>query len=191
MPSIITHAVVGIAAGMAVSKEPAPKRFWALTIFAAILPDFDVLGLKIGISYHSFWGHRGFSHSFLCAIVLGILIASIFFRKEGFLSKSWLFHAVYFSAIVASHGILDALTNGGGGVALLSPFYNERYSFWFRPIDVSPLSIKVFLGERGISVLKNEFLWVWLPSAVVAMVGRVAYSRKKTQNKTKAILPKG
>jgi inner membrane protein len=30
---------------------------------------------------------------------------------------------------MASHGVLDALTNGGHGIAFFSPFLNERYFF--------------------------------------------------------------
>ncbi len=179
MPSIFTHAVVGVATGIATSERITQKRFWVLSILCPIIPDLDVLGLKIGIVYSSFLGHRGFSHSLLFALLLGILISSIFFRKEGKKKKKWLFYTVYFSIITSSHGILDALTNGGGGIAFLSPFDNERYSFGFRPIALSPLSIKAFLGERGVSVLKNEFIWVWLPSIILATVLRFTCSHKR------------
>lgn len=178
MPTIISHAVVGVAAGVATTKDRAPKRFWALSVLCAIAPDFDVLAFKLGIPYHSFWGHRGFFHSLFFALLLGVFIASVFFRKDGFVSKLWLFHALYFSAVTASHGILDAFTNGGLGIALLSPFDNERYFFWTTPITVSPLSIKVFLKERGLGVIKNEILWIWLPALCVALIGRFSFSHK-------------
>ena len=57
----------------------------------------------------------------------------------------------------ASHGVLDALTNGGLGVAFFAPFANERHFFPFRPIEVSPLSIRRFLSPAGLAILWNEF----------------------------------
>ena len=65
--------------------------------------------------------------------------------------------------IAASHGVLDALTNGGNGIALLSPFSNQRYFFPWTPIEVSPLGIRRFLGPRGLVVMISEMLWIWIP----------------------------
>ncbi len=179
MPTIITHAAVGIASGLAISKGKPAKRFWVLSILCAILPDFDVVAFKLGILYNSFWGHRGFYHSLFFAMITGVFIASVFFRKDGFFSKSWLFYTTYFSVVTATHGILDAFTDGGLGIALLTPFDNERYFFWTTPIAVSPLSIKAFLSERGISILKNEFLWVWAPAIFIVAIGRLNYVHNK------------
>jgi inner membrane protein len=67
-----------------------------------------------------------------------------------------------------SHGLLDAATNGGLGVAFLSPFSNRRYFFSFRPVEVSPIGIRPFFSERGIEVLRSEAFWIWLPSAALA-----------------------
>jgi len=150
--------------------------FGSYPFCCAIAPDFDVLTFKFGIPYSSFWGHRGFFHSLFFALLLGFFISSVFFRKDGFVSKSWLFYTLYFSAITASHGILDAFTNGGLGIALLSPFDNERYFFWATPISVSPLSIKAFLRGRGLDIIKNEFLWIWLPSIFFAVIGKFCFT---------------
>jgi len=182
LPTIITHAIVGVASGLAVSKGKTPKRFWVLSILCTMIPDLDVLTFRIGIQYGDFWGHRGFFHSIFFGLLLGIFISSLFFRQQGVFSKSWLFYTLYFSAITATHGILDAFTNGGLGIALLSPFDNERYFFWATPISVSPLSIKAFLSERGISILKNEVLWVWLPSFFIVFIGKFNFSHKAIKN---------
>jgi inner membrane protein len=92
LPSAITHALVGISAGLAISKGGAPKRFWILSMICAMLPDLDVLTFKLGIVYGNFWGHRGFFHSIFFAILLGIFVATVFFRREGLFSKSWFFY---------------------------------------------------------------------------------------------------
>jgi len=79
----------------------------------------------------------------------------------------------------ASHGLLDACTDGGLGVAFFSPFDTTRYFFAFRPIAVSPIGVR-FFSERGISVLWSELVWVWIPLlifATAAFIIRRAFSR--------------
>ena len=68
-----------------------------------------------------------------------------------------------------SHGVLDALTNGGLGVALLSPFDTGRIFFPIRPILVSPIGFR-FFGPRGWMVLVNEFFWVVIPSLTLSLL---------------------
>lgn len=179
MPTIITHAVVGISAGVTVSAGKAPIRFWVLSLLCVILPDADVIGFQFGIPYGHFFGHRGFFHSILFAFILGFFIASVFFKREGILSKNWCFYFLYFSLLTSTHGMLDAFTNGGLGIALLAPFDNERYFFWATPISVSPFNPKAFLSNRGINILKNELLWVWLPSLFIVFMSKIRYSHKK------------
>jgi inner membrane protein len=77
--------------------------------------------------------------------------------------------AAYLFLAIASHGMLDALTNGGLGVAFLAPFSSGRYFFPWRPILVSPISVHRFFSERGVAVLTSELVIVWLPSIAVAM----------------------
>ena len=76
---------------------------------------------------------------------------------------------LYFFLATVSHGLLDALTNGGLGVAFFSPFDTTRYFFPFRPIQVSPIGAH-FFSARGISVVQSELLWVWLPCVAFAIV---------------------
>jgi inner membrane protein len=77
----------------------------------------------------------------------------------------------------ASHGILDAMTDGGSGIALFAPFDDTRYFFPWQPIRVSPISLERFLSERGLRVLQSEMLWVWLP--VTALVAIVTVVRRR------------
>jgi inner membrane protein len=69
----------------------------------------------------------------------------------------------------ASHGALDALTNGGLGIALLSPFSNERFFSPWRPILVSPISVSGFLTGRAVPILASELVFVWLPALVLGL----------------------
>jgi inner membrane protein len=76
----------------------------------------------------------------------------------------------YFFLATASHGVLDAMTNGGLGVAFFSPFDNNRYFLPWRPILVSPISVHRFFSGRGYAVLQSELLWIWVPAIVFAAV---------------------
>jgi inner membrane protein len=67
----------------------------------------------------------------------------------------------YFFTATASHSVLDAMTNGGLGVAFFSPFSKDRYSLPWRPIRVSPISLHRFFSGRGYAVLQSELLWIW------------------------------
>ena len=67
--------------------------------------------------------------------------------------------------VVASHGPLDALTDGGEGVALLWPFSSERFFFPWRPIPVAPIGLRYFFTTSGWRVARVEllgFLPLWL-----------------------------
>lgn len=68
-----------------------------------------------------------------------------------------------------SHGLLDACTTGGKGIALLWPFTDQRFFAPFQVIEVSPLSPARFLSERGAAVLISELIWIWLPMAMLGL----------------------
>ncbi|MEJ2166975.1 MAG: metal-dependent hydrolase [Desulfobacterales bacterium] len=170
MPSAISHAVVAAAAGAAFAPQGVPDRFWPLAVVCSVLPDADVIGFAFGIPYHHYFGHRGFFHSLFFALILSLIVTVVFFREEQLFSGRWFFYVIFFFLLTASHGILDAFTNGGLGIALFSPFSNQRYFFPWTPIAVSPIGIAAFLSKRGWFVLKSELLWVWLPVSVIAAV---------------------
>jgi len=168
LPTIISHSVVAVSSAYGFRSGKISLKFWILSIACSILPDADVIGYRwLYIPSYDFFGHRGFFHSPFFAALLSVIIVFIFYRKEGIFSKQWWKYVLYFFILAASHGILDALTNGGNGIALLSPFTNERYFFPWTPIEVSPLSIKAFLSQRGLTVLKSELLWIWVPAFLI------------------------
>lgn len=173
MPSAISHAAVAAAAGIAFAPQDVPARFWPLAIACSVLPDADVVAFAFGIPYHHYLGHRGFFHSLFFALLLSLIVTSLFFREEMLFSGRWFFYIIFFFLLTASHGMLDAFTNGGLGIALFSPFSNERYFFPWTPIKVSPIGIAAFLSKRGWIVLKSELLWVWLPATIIAVVSTV------------------
>lgn len=170
MPSIISHTAVAVAAGLALAPRDVPPHFWSLAILCSIIPDADIIGFYFGIPYNHFFGHRGFFHSPFFALLMCILIVGVFFRDIEILSRQWFFYLIFFFLVSASHGIIDAFTNGGLGIALLSPFDNTRYFSPWTPIRVSPIGVTAFFSKWGLTVLKSELLWIWLPSFLIVIV---------------------
>jgi len=127
-----------------------------------------VIGFRFGIRYGDFWGHRGFSHSLSFAALLASIVMLTGFRQVApGLSRLPLW--IYFFLATASHGFLDAMTDGGLGVAFFSPFDNHRYFLPWTPIRVSPIGVGRFFTDRGLVALQSEFLWIWVPAAVLAL----------------------
>jgi inner membrane protein len=165
--SAFSHAFVALALGKAYSRQPMPWRFWGLSVLCAVLPDADVIGFALGVKYADLLGHRGLSHSLGFAFVLGLSVVWCAFGHIPRFSKAWWGLVLYFSTVTASHGVLDALTNGGLGIAFLAPFDTTRYFFPWQPVQVSPISIAAFLGTYGLWVLRSEVVYIWLPTALL------------------------
>ena len=176
MASGFGHAIaaIGIGRGMLLRGK---WKLWMLGVVCGIIPDADFIGYRLGVEYGSLFGHRGFTHSLFFALLLGIFLLLVFYRKEKAGSERWRLLLLYFFLATSSHPLLDAFTNGGHGVAFFSPFSNERYFFPWRPIEVCPLSISGFFTERGFTVLKSEMIWVGIPS--LALMALPFIFRKK------------
>jgi len=176
----MAHSVVAATAAYGYSFGRESIKFWILSILCSSLPDADVIGYRwLYIPTYEFFGHRGFFHSPFFALLLSILIVCIFYRKEENFSKKWWRYGLYFFLLTASHGLLDAMTNGGNGIALLSPVTNARYFSPWTPIEVSPLSIKAFFSQRGLVVIISELLWIWLPCFLMVVFLKVKRKTKQ------------
>ncbi len=173
MASIPTHFVVGAALRQAAGPELRKDwRFWIAALVCSALPDIDVIGFSFGVRYGDLWGHRGMTHSILFAAAIGIAVG-IWFGGNGAMRIG---QSVLCFLITISHGLLDAMTNGGLGIAFFSPFDPTRYFLPWRPILVSPIGTG-FFSERGVAVLRSEFIWVW-PAAIV--LGLALYAVRRT-----------
>jgi inner membrane protein len=164
MASVISHVFFGLALGKIYASRRVPLRFWVLSAACSAFPDVDVIGFSFGIEYGDLLGHRGFTHSLLFALILGCFVGLVFFKGLENVSR-WAL-CIYFFLVTASHGMLDAITDGGLGVAFLSLFKNTRYFFPWRPIRVSPLHIRSFFTSRGVEVMIGEIKWIWIPTLV-------------------------
>ena len=172
MASVFGHALAAFTIRKSFSKSIINPKTIGLGVFCSIVPDADVIGFKFGIEYESFWGHRGFSHSLVFAILLSAFLVMLFYRSQKS-NKSKVILFLYLFICTASHGLLDALTSGGRGVAFLSPWDNTRYFLPWRPIQVSPLGIDNFFSEWGLRVLQSELIWIGIPCLLIWLVIKV------------------
>ena len=177
MPSSFSHAAAGLALGSAFRPTVAPVRFWLLVGLCAVLPDIDWLGRPFGIPYDHLLGHRGVTHSVCFAALLGAAVTWTAFRTPEFAGvrgRLW----VCFTLATVSHGVLDALTTYGQGVAFAAPFTTERFSFPWHPIGaIGPHTPRRFVDQQIVAVVLNELLWIWLPSALFAGAVLVRHRR--------------
>lgn len=166
MATPISHAIAALGIGSCFYRTKIPSRVWVAGALCSVIPDLDAIGFRFGIHYSDFWGHRGFTHSLVFAVFLAGTV-TLLFRQTAGITRVSLF--IYMFAATASHGLLDAMTNGGLGVAFFSPFDNHRFFLPWRPIRVSPIAVSRFFSFRAVEILKTEMLWIWLPSAVFAL----------------------
>lgn len=167
MPSTVTHIIVGTTIGYIAKYFRKGFLFWFLVILCSIIADFDVIAFKYGIKYSDPFGHRGFFHSFFFAFILSLFLSLFLFKTYTNSFKQYFNLCLILFAITASHAILDGFTNGGLGIAYLAPFNNKRFFFDYRPIQVAPIGIKRFFSSWGLRVIKNEFIYIWIPCFIL------------------------
>jgi inner membrane protein len=171
MPTIITHTAVPLAIGLGLGSQIVPRRLLLAGFAASMVPDLDVIGLKLGIAYAEDMGHRGITHSLLFALLTGVIAYAL----AGRLKARPIVAGLLVFASCASHGLLDMCTNGGLGIAYLWPLSHERYFLPWQLIQVSPLSLDKVFSEWGLRVIYSELRLVWLPSLLLA--GALAAAR--------------
>jgi inner membrane protein len=174
MPTVPTHALVATTLFVLLGRRQRAAMLWTLGAVCAMLPDLDVVGFAAGVRYGDLLGHRGLSHSLpFAALVASLAVCSARLRGRRFAAWWFLF------ACTASHGVLDAATDGGLGVAFFSPFSNTRYFWPWRPIRVAPIGLTRIFSARGRDVFETELLWIWLPCALVIVAAYFGARKKR------------
>jgi inner membrane protein len=117
VPTVVTLALSGLALGAPLASSSGRDRIWLAGALCAALPDVDVIGFRFGVHYGDLLGHRGLTHSLAFAVALSSLVVALTrARLHARAAPLWL----YLFVATASHGCLDALTDGGFGVAFFS-----------------------------------------------------------------------
>jgi inner membrane protein len=155
----VGHLVAGLVAARLRPPPVGPSASgvgWPCALVAlSFLPDADVIAFVLGIPYAAPLGHRGAAHSLAFAAGCAALLALVVPRLRR------LDLGVLLFGVVASHGVLDAFTDGGLGIAFLWPFSNERFFAPWRPIPVAPIGARLF-SAWGLQVVMVELL-IFLP----------------------------
>ena len=169
MPTVITHSFVSLALAPLSRRLGFPVFIIVLGAICCAIPDIDVIGFRLGVPYRSMFGHRGFTHSFLFAFLLAGFLTLVTWKWTRCQCKP-LTVFLFIFLCTASHPLLDAMTDGGHGVALFSPFSNERIFFSWRPLKVSPFDVSRFLNGRANNVIFSELKWVVAPCVLLFIV---------------------
>jgi inner membrane protein len=144
------HVAVGMAAARVYQGgrvPPASSMAWWSAL--SLLPDVDVIGFALGVHYGDPWGHRGATHSLTFSIAVGVIVGV----AAGRFNRPAVRTALVASAVLVSHALLDTMTDGGLGCALLWPFDLTRYFAPWRPIPVAPIGLGMFSAFGAMVVL--------------------------------------
>lgn len=174
MTTIVTHALVAATIVRALPAHWRSRSLYILAMAGAMAPDLDTLGFRFGIAYGSNFGHRGATHSIVFAMVLSLLLALWQVRRHGPPLLRWW---GVLTLTTLTHLLLDALTDGGLGVAAFWPFSSARFFFPVHPVMVSPIGAR-FFSHRGAETLLSELAWVGLPCAIIWLALTLWSSRK-------------
>lgn len=169
MPMTTTHALVPLAATLAFANRPVPWKLVAVAAVAAAAPDIDGLFKHfLHLPTSSIYAHRGAAHSLFVALAAG-LIAAVFHRALG---VRRLLAGVVVAASMASHGLLDMMTNAGLPVAYLWPLSSMRFFADWRPIQSGHVGMAHLFAD-AIVRLRLELFQLILPMLAVALAIRV------------------
>jgi len=164
MPSV-GHIAVGLAAARA-RRSPAgvSTAAWVvLLVVCSCLPDLDILAFNFGIPYAAPFGHRGAAHSLVFAAICGLLLGLVAWA----MSLPAVTLGMAAALVMATHALLDTLTDGGLGVAVAWPFSNARHFAPWRPIPVAPIGPRL-LAARGIHLMLHECI-LFLPFFLIGL----------------------
>jgi inner membrane protein len=180
MPTVFSHAVAGLAIATLVRPPRGLGRVALVAVLGAAAPDLDVQGLSFGVPWGHVLGHRGLTHSLPFAAVLAAALTALLFRGPAWRGRRGVVWLVLFLA-TASHAVLDAMTNGGPGVAFLAPIDDTRWFLPWRPIPVSPIGPGHFFSQRGVRIMRVEVVLIWLPAMALAILGAVLRGRRRSR----------
>ena len=161
----IGHLAVGAALGAVYSRKTGSNPRITILAFAglALAPDLDLLTRALGVLPDTPLSHRGISHSFPFAIAVATMVG-LALRTGG---RAGLAGALVLGTL-ASHGLLDAMSQLGHGPMLFWPFTTQYYEFAWRPIP-GVLTASHYLTLQAIPTLVVETL-MFLPLGVFGLV---------------------
>lgn len=145
----LTHLALGACVGEALLGKKLGKKSLLIGAFANSIPDFDfVTSFWMSID-RSLLAHRGFTHSFLFAVLVAALLGYLFqqwFKRFNITLKTWV---IFFIIEIFLHLFIDAFNNYG--IGWMEPFSHIRISF--NSIFVIDPFYSIWLGIATIVLL--------------------------------------
>lgn len=145
----ITHIVIGAVIGEAIMGKKIGKRAMLLGAIAQSLPDIDFVASFFLSTADDLLAHRGFTHSFLFAILAVVLLALLserWHRPHNISIQKWI---VFYCIEIFIHLFLDAFNSYGTG--WLEPFSHVRISF--NALFVADPFFSIWCGVAFIALL--------------------------------------
>jgi len=168
MPMTTTHALVPLAATLAFAKAPVPWRLVIVAAFASAAPDLDWFFRHLfHVAPESIYAHRGATHSLFAALSAGLLAASAH-RQLGVRPLA---AGVAVSAAMATHGLLDMMTNSVQPVAYLWPLSSVRLFADWRPFHGSEVHMAHLFAQTWVR-FRSELWQIIIPMFALAAVIR-------------------
>ena len=129
----------------------------------AMLPDADVFITSLGPHDSILAGHRGASHSLLMAASIAIA-GGVLARRDGWNGIRTMLAVML---AIGSHGLLDALGEGGRAIPLFWPLSEHRFRAPWQFLPDAPRGLK-FISWHGLLDAVLEFVY-FLPVTLFAL----------------------
>lgn len=183
----LTQIVLGAAVGEAVLGKKIGNNAMVLGAIAGTIPDFDVAAGFFTDTVSALEIHRGFTHSIIFAVVVGLLFAWMLalWDKRATLKEWWLFWFLTF----VTHPLLDAHTTWG--TQLFWPLETRlayKNIFVIDPLYTVPFLIFLILAmlQKRASIKRRKFnnLGLIISSAymvVTIILKGITYQKFKTE----------
>jgi len=170
------HVVVALASARLRSEEGLRPRAWrqvAAYVALAMLPDADVLPSLFVTLKGPLSSHRGLTHTPLFAVLVGAVVGLLCHLCSRRAPARALRAGLIATLLVGSHGLLDAMAQGGRGILFLWPLSLARFHCIWRPIPDIPAGLAL-LTRDGLRQLGLELL-LFFPAAAYALRRRVLW----------------
>lgn len=196
----ITHIALGACLGEVLAGKKLGKKALLWGAVAQNIPDGDAICALWMDPSSSVLAHRGFTHSFLFAILFSALFAWMFQRRWGSPSTSFNFWWTFLGVQLFVHIILDGFNAYGTG--WFEPFSHYRVSFntlfvmdpfYFLPIGVISLVLlvikksykkRVYLALAGIAISSLYLGYALVNKFKIDREVQAAMTQKKITTRT-------
>ena len=169
MPLPVAHGLLGASLVAALRPRESPRRYAYALAAGALLANAADLDFCLVFALRSKAWHRGFTHSLVFALLVGLLFLALLGRRRAR-------EAAAYGLAYASHAALDfATTKAGGGLELLWPFSAERFALGWRGLSEIPSRLPPAEVLRSLLL---EFALFAPPLLAVALLKRAADGRR-------------